>query len=165
MRNSVGDFIFRMNSENFLLFEFQPFHAKNCHDFPKKLKWHIEVKIETQKFWKFILYIVCRYEKLSGGFWILILSESTLSMKFWNEFIWYDAKLDHNEIFTKKKNQKKKLKKISKFWTRWTFWEINLTLTLNHYFDSIYLISSSKSSIPHNRHVSTIYVLKVKKCS
>ena len=36
-------------------------------------------------------------------------------------------------------------------------------LSLNHYFDSIYLISSSKSSIPHNRHVSTIYVLKVKK--
>ena len=56
-------FIFRLNSENFFL-EFQHFHAKNCHDFPKKLKWRIEVQNRDSK----ILGIHPRYKKLSGGF-------------------------------------------------------------------------------------------------
>ena len=79
-------------------------------------------------------------------------------MKFWNEFIWYDAKLDHNEIKKKSKKWKKfKILNSLNFWKKYF-----VILTLNHYFASIYLISSSKSSILHNRHVSTIYVLKVK---
>ena len=55
-----------------------------------------------------------------------------------------------------------KLKKNGNFELVELFKEIILTLTLNHYFDSIYLILSSKSSILDNRHVSTINVLKVK---
>ena len=57
---------------------------------------------------------------------------------------------------------KKKFKKFGNFELVELFKEIILTLTLNHYFDSIYLILSSKSSILDNRHVSTIYVLKLK---
>ena len=53
--------------------------------------------------------------------WLLtyILSKSTLSMKFWKEFIWYDAKLDHDKI-SKKKIQNfelvELLKKIFSYW-------------------------------------------------
>ena len=115
-------FIFRMNSENFLLLEFQPFHTKNCHDFPKKLKWHIEVKIEIQKFWEFILdkrNSAGDFEFLFSRNWLYLLSfEMSSSGTMLNLIIMK---------FSQKKSEKKNEKNIE---------ILNSLNFLRNYFDS-----------------------------
>ena len=79
-------------------------------------------------------------------------------MKFWNEFIWYDAKLNHFEMLKslkfRSKIQLENQIKISIFELVELF--IVLTLTSNHYFDSRYLFD-----LIHKNHQFQITIMWV----